>query len=103
MFIEVTQVAEVTQEEGDSNVAGLYFVDFRSDVTGVPPGELAGRVLDIFHAHQGIENLEDFEIFVLDAHKGCVEADEEYETGTHADAGVAYKINSADQITAPGA
>ncbi|MYM92499.1 hypothetical protein [Duganella vulcania] len=93
MFINVTQLVEETEHEEDAQVAGVYAVHFECDVAGLAIGELVGRALDIFHAHQGIESLDDFDICVLDDDHNILNQTEEYEDGSHADDGMVEKVS----------
>jgi hypothetical protein len=65
----------------DESLEGKYQVTFDTDAAGFSEEKLASIALDVFHAKQGINELEEFEITVLNAHGQPVEQDENHVHG----------------------
>lgn len=68
--VNVRQVSEVLADSDDDTLAGLYCVQFSAflrERESLRKEELAEAARGIFHARQGIECLDDFEIEVIDA------------------------------------
>lgn len=82
LFVNVRLVSETVSNPEDEGAAGLYQVVFGDAVLqeqNLRREELAEIALRVFHAHQGIEELSDFEIEVVDAFGGVVAPDTEYD------------------------
>ncbi|ARL04372.1 hypothetical protein BOC44_21655 (plasmid) [Burkholderia pseudomallei] len=77
----------------DSGVAGIYAVIFGVDDRQFPDAKRASMALDIFHAHQGIERLDDFEIEVIDEDGWVVEQDPDHVDYSASDDGEVEKIS----------
>lgn len=92
IYVNVTQTSETLDDGEDEGAAGLYAVAFGKHVADMTRAQRAGVALDIFHAHQGIGTLDDFEIVVVDGAGHYIDQDEAYEDGTHGDYGTVEKI-----------
>jgi hypothetical protein len=92
--INVRQLVDELDPD-DEAVAGVYAVTFNFDDAAMTPQRRASIALDIFHAHQGIECLDDFEIHVIDSSGGPVAQDEAHEDGSCADYGDVEKVGDA--------
>ncbi len=85
-------LGRVTHEE-DSDVAGIYGVSFNADNHAFPTAKRASMALDIFHAHQAIDCLDDFHIEVINRDGEVVEQDPEHLAYSSSDSGVVEKIS----------
>jgi len=95
--VNVRQVVDELADPDDEGLAGIWAVNFDFDDADMPDGQRAGAALDVFHGRQGIENLDDFEIDVIDAHGRPIAQDENYEEGSYTDAGSVEKISDEAQ------
>ncbi|ARL04373.1 hypothetical protein BOC44_21660 (plasmid) [Burkholderia pseudomallei] len=86
------QVSSNTDPQ-DSDVAGIYAVIFGVDDRQFPDAKRASMALDIFHAHQGIERLDDFEIEVIDEDGRIIEQDPGHVDYSSSDCGEVEKIS----------
>lgn len=80
LFVNVRLVSDTVSDPDDVGAASLYlFVPSNAlEDHGARREERAEVALKVFHAHQGIEELSDFEIEVVDAFGRVVEPDTEY-------------------------
>lgn len=95
LFINVRQLSAQVSHQQDESAAGLYQVRFSGAVQQnqeLRREELAEIALRVFDAHQGIDDLPDFEIEVVDAFGCVIDPDTEYE-GFGGDDGDAEKIS----------
>ncbi|MGF6604012.1 hypothetical protein P3T23_008767 [Paraburkholderia sp. GAS448] len=95
LFVNVRLVSEKVSDPEDEGAAGLYQASFSQAVQKdqeLRREELAEIALKVFHAHQGIEDLSDFEIEVVDAFGCVVDPNTEYE-GFGGDDGDVEKIS----------
>ncbi len=82
LFINVRQLSAQVSHQQDESAAGLYQVRFSGAVQQnqeLRREELAEIALRVFDAHQGIDDLPDFEIEVVDAFGCVIDPDTEYE------------------------
>ncbi|VVE17780.1 MULTISPECIES: hypothetical protein [Pandoraea] len=82
LFVNVRLVSEKVGNSEDEGAAGLYKVNFGQAVQNdqtLCREELAEIALKVFHGHQGIEDLSDFEIEVVDVFGCAVEPGIDYE------------------------
>ncbi|MBB5546556.1 hypothetical protein [Paraburkholderia fungorum] len=95
LFVNVRQINETVDNPEDEDAAGLYQVSFSQAVQKdqeLRREVLAEIALKVFHAHQGIEVLSDFEIEVVDAFGRVVDPETQYE-GFGEDDGDVEKIS----------
>lgn len=79
--VNVRQVSEVLSDTDDDSLAGLYRVQFSTflwERESLGKEQLAEAARGIFHARQGIECVDDFEIEVIDAFGRVVDADGDF-------------------------
>ncbi|WP_199028452.1 hypothetical protein [Ralstonia sp. ASV6] len=91
--VNVRQVVDELDDPSDEGLAGIWAVNFDFDDTGMSNGQRAGAAKDIFHGRQGIENLDDFQIDVVDWRGRPVAQDDDYEEGAYTDSGSVEKIS----------
>ncbi|WP_176331408.1 hypothetical protein [Burkholderia vietnamiensis] len=90
--INVRQVSP-NPDPQDRDVEGIYAVIFGVDDRQFSDAKRASMALDIFHAHQGIECLDDFEIEVIDEDGRVIEQDPGHVDYSSSDCGEAEKIS----------
>jgi hypothetical protein len=81
LWINVQQTSAESSYSDDDSLAGLYCVQFSTflrERESLRKEELAEAALGIFHARQGIECRDDFEIEVIDAFGRVVDADRDF-------------------------
>lgn len=91
--INVRQVSKELDNHEDEGVAGIYSVIIDVDNDQLSDVTRASMALDIFHAHQGIECLEDFEIAVIDGENNVIDQDPDYVDYSASDDGDVEKIS----------
>ncbi|MCA8228230.1 hypothetical protein [Burkholderia vietnamiensis] len=90
--INVRQVSP-NPDPQDRDVEGIYAVIFGVDDRQFPDAKRASMALDIFHAHQGIECLDDFEVEVIDEDGRVIEQDPDHVDYSASDDGEVEKIS----------
>lgn len=93
--VNVRQISKELDSTEDEGAEGQYAVIFRTDVRGMSDEKRASMALDIFHAHQSIEHLDDFEIAVIDEDGNVVAQDLIHEDYSASDDGDVEKISDA--------
>jgi hypothetical protein len=93
VFVNVEQLVEDDELSApdDNGAAGRYAVSFSGHVAGANRQNRAAIALDIFHAHQGIDELSDFSISAVDGAGWLIEEDEDHEDGSEPDSGEVEK------------
>ncbi|MFP3637625.1 hypothetical protein [Paraburkholderia sp. SIMBA_054] len=101
--VNVRQIVDILSKSDDEGVAGLYAVIFNFDTTDVPASKLASIALDIFHARQGIDCLDDFRIDVIDSSGNPVEQDEAHDDYSRSASGHVEKLtDTPDELGVGG-
>ncbi|WP_176331338.1 hypothetical protein [Burkholderia vietnamiensis] len=90
--INVRQVSP-NPDPQDRDVEGIYAVIFGVDDRQFSDAKRASMALDIFHAHQGIECLDDFEVEVIDEDGRVIEQDPDHVDYSASDDGEVEKIS----------
>lgn len=103
LFVSVRQVSLELDAPDDHDAAGAYAVQFNVDVSGLSDAKRASMALDIFHAHQGIDNLDDFDIAVVDADGNVIEQDLDHEDYSASDDGDVEKDSDVPMHGTPAA
>lgn len=81
LWINVQQTSEVLTYSDDDSLAGSYRVQFSTflrERESLRKEELAEAARGVFHARQGIECLDDFEIEVIDAFGRVIQPDSDF-------------------------
>lgn len=92
--INVRQVSKELDDPEDQSVTGIYAVTFRVDDRQLSDAKRASIALDIFHAHQGIGCLDDFEIEVIDGGNNVIDQDPDHMDYSGSDDGDVEKISA---------
>lgn len=90
--INVRQIADKLESPDDQGLEGVYSVEFTTEVVALSMQKRASIALDIFHAHQAIDCLEDFEIQVIDDAGMAIDEDDSHVAYSASDAGGVSKM-----------
>jgi len=91
--INVRKVVAELDDFNDEGAPGIYSVSFNFDDSGLTDQKRASIALDIFHAHQGIDCLDNFVIGVIDSSGNPVLQDETHVDYSFSDSGDVEKIS----------